>query len=115
MKYFNIFRKTITAAPLTCLEYMVEFTMPSRLSDEFISAVPMQRQLINKYMNDRKILSYALSVETYRMWVIFQVDSENELMNLVSELPLSALMDVQISPLTVLNIPKDDFSEICMN
>jgi muconolactone delta-isomerase len=94
---------------------MVEFTMPSRLSDEFISAVPKQRELINGYLKERKILSYALSVEMYRMWVIFQVDSEAELMSLIAELPLSSLMDVQISPLTVLNIPKDDLSEICLN
>ena len=115
MKYFNIFRKTITTAPLTCLEYMVEFTMPSRLSDEFISAVPKQRRLIDQYLKNGKILSYALSVETYRMWVVFQVDSESELMSLISYLPLSSLLDVQISPLTLLNIPKDDLSDICLN
>ncbi|MFZ4545373.1 MAG: muconolactone Delta-isomerase family protein [Saprospiraceae bacterium] len=115
MKYFNILRKTITSSPLICLEFMVEFTMPDRLSNEFISGVPRQRKLINRYMKNRKILSYALSIENYKMWAVFQVGSEEELMHLIAELPLSAMMDVQISSLTILNIPKDDLSEICMN
>ncbi len=115
MKYFNIAKKAITSPPAIMLEYMVDFTMPQRLSDDFIERVPRQRSLINRYMKNKKLLSYALSLESYRMWAIFRVSSELELMQLIAELPLTPLMDVSISTLTILNTAKEDFNEICLN
>lgn len=116
MKYFNIRTKTISATPQIALEYMVDFTMPSRLTDDFLERVPRQRQVINHYMKKKKLLTYALSLESCRMWAIFSVSSEIELMKLISELPLTPLMDVNISPLTILNTAKnEDINEICLN
>jgi muconolactone delta-isomerase len=115
MKYFNISKKKIITPSKAVLEFMVDFTMPERLSDEFIARVPRQRHLINRYMKNKKLLSYALSLESHRMWAIFRVNSELELMQLIAELPLTPLMDVTISSLTVLNTAKEDFNEICLN
>jgi muconolactone delta-isomerase len=115
MKYFNTIKRKITTPSKTALEFMVDFTMPERLSDDFIARVPRQRHLINRYMKSKHLLSYALSLESHKMWAIFRVDSEIELMQLIAELPLTPLMDVNISNLTVLNTAKEDFSEICMN
>jgi muconolactone delta-isomerase len=94
---------------------MVDFSMPERLTDEFIERVPRQRQLINRYMKNKKLLSYALSLESCRMWAIFRVSSELELMQLIAELPLTPLMEVNISTLSILNTAKEDFNEICLN
>jgi muconolactone delta-isomerase len=116
MKYFNIKSKKINATPQIALEYMVDFTMPSRLTDDFLERVPRQRQLINHLMKKKKLLTYALSLESCKMWAIFTVHSETELMRLIAELPLTPLMDVTISPLTVLNNAQhNEFDEICLN
>lgn len=116
MKYFNIKTRTISATTQSALEYMVDFTMPSRLTDDFLERVPRQRQVINYFMKKKKLHTYALSLESRRMWAIFSVNSEIELMKLISELPLTPLMDVNISPLTILNTTKsEDINEICLN
>jgi muconolactone delta-isomerase len=45
-------------------------------------------------------VNYALSLETSKLWAVFAVESEAELMELISELPLSKYMKVRISELT---------------
>ncbi len=81
-------------------QYMVEFTLPQPLSDEFIRRIPRQRQLVNRLLNDGKILNYSLSMESSRLWVICSAHSEAELMELISSLPLTDFMEVRISELT---------------
>jgi muconolactone delta-isomerase len=115
MKYFNVTAKAATATSQTTLEFMVDFTMPERLSDDFIARVPHQRKLINRYMKNRKLLSYALSLESQKMWAIFRVESEFELMELLADLPLTSLMELNISSLSVLNTAKEDINEVCLN
>lgn len=115
MKYFNIATKATSTSSQTTLEYMVDFSMPERLSDDFIARVPQQRKLINRYMKSRKLLSYALSLESQKMWAIFRVSSEFELMELLADLPLTSLMELNISTLSVLNTAKEDITAVCLN
>ena len=115
MKYFNVFTKTAPTSSQATLEFMVDFTMPDRLSDDFIARVPHQRQLINRYMKNKKLLSYALSLESQKMWAIFRVSSEFELMELLADLPLTSFMELNISSLSVLNTAKEDINEVCLN
>ncbi|MEO6758897.1 MAG: hypothetical protein ABIO24_05540, partial [Saprospiraceae bacterium] len=61
----------------TSIQYMVDFTMPKELPDEFVSRIPQQREAVNQLLNDGKILNYALSLENSKLWVVFSVTSEN--------------------------------------
>ncbi|TNE55028.1 MAG: hypothetical protein EP344_13645 [Bacteroidetes bacterium] len=79
---------------------MVEFVLPQPLSEAFISCIPEQRQAVNKLLHEGKILNYSLSLETSKLWVIFSANSEVELMELISSLPLTHYMKVHISELT---------------
>lgn len=115
IKYFNIEKNRIENVVENALEFMVDFTLPQRLSDDFIARVPRQRKMIQRYMNRKKLLSYALSIEQHRMWAVFRVSSEIELMELLANLPLTPLMEVNISTLTVLNTARHEIHEMCMN
>ena len=79
---------------------MVDFTLPSEYSEEFISKIPLQRNAVNRLLSEGKVVNYALSLETSKLWAVFAVESEAELMELISELPLSKYMKVRISELT---------------
>lgn len=81
-------------------QYMVVFTLPQPLSEEFISLIPQQRQAVNRLLHEGKILNYALSLETSTLWAVFSAHSEVELMELISSLPLTDHMKVHISELT---------------
>jgi muconolactone delta-isomerase len=81
-------------------QYMVDFTLPTELPEEFVSKIPMQRTLVNRLLSEGKILNYALSLENSKLWVVFSAQSEAELMEMVHRLPLTRYMKVRVSELT---------------
>lgn len=81
-------------------QYMVDFTLPQELNDEFIERVPDQRALVHKMLLEGKILTYALSLENGKLWAVFSAESETELMQMVQRLPLTRYMKVRVSELT---------------
>lgn len=85
------------------IQYMVDFTLPSELSETFIQLIPEQRSTVNRLMSEGKIMNYALSLENSKLWAVFSVDSEAELMDLISTLPLSRYMKVKFYELTFFN------------
>ncbi len=84
-------------------QYMVDFTLPDTLSDDFISTIPKQRRAIQRLFSQGKLLNYALSLETSKLWAVFSANSEVDLMEMVSDLPLSRFMRIHISSLTFYN------------
>lgn len=85
------------------IQFMVDFTMPSTLSDEFVSSIPKQRDAVNRMLTEGKLINYALALEDSKLWAVFSVHSEAELMELVSSLPLSRFMKMRICELTFFN------------
>jgi muconolactone delta-isomerase len=85
------------------MQYMVDFTLPSNLPEEFVSRIPHQRAAVNRLLNEGKILNYALALEHSKLWAVFSVRSESELMQLIQTLPLTRYMKVRISELTFYN------------
>ena len=87
----------------TNMQFMVDFTMPKELPDDFVSLIPRQRIAVNKLMEEGKLLNYALALEHGKLWAVFSVDSESELLDIVYGLPLTDFMKVRISELTFYN------------
>jgi muconolactone delta-isomerase len=85
------------------MQYMVDFTLPKDLTEEFVSKIQQQRNQVNKLMSEGKLLSYALALEVGKLWAVFAVASETELMELLSELPLTSMMKMRVSELTFYN------------
>ena len=85
------------------LQYMVDFTLPTELPEEFVNNIPRQRAAVNRMLGEGKILNYALSLENSKLWVVFAASSESELMEMVHRLPLTRYMKVRISELTFYN------------
>ncbi len=94
-------KPTYLEASLT--QYLVDFTMPQDLPEEFVSRIPHQRAAVSRLLNEGKILNYALSLENSKLWAVFSVRSETELMQLIQTLPLTRYMQVNISELTFFN------------
>ncbi|MEO1627497.1 MAG: hypothetical protein AAFV25_20265, partial [Bacteroidota bacterium] len=57
-------------------QFMVDFTMPEVLSDDFMNLIPYQRAMVQRYFNEGKLLNYALSLENAKLWAIFSANSE---------------------------------------
>lgn len=85
------------------LQYMVDFTLPDYLSNDFIGTIPHQRNTVGRLFSEGKLLNYALSLENSKLWAIFCAHSEADLMEMISDLPLSRYMKIRISELTFYN------------
>ena len=72
--------------------FMVEFEIPV-LTAEMMSLIPRQRMMINEYMLNKKVSSYSLAMDRSRLWAVFTVDTEQELIELVNALPMTPYMN----------------------
>jgi len=84
-------------------QYMVDFTLPKEMSEEFISLIPRQRSMVNRLLGAGKLMQYALSLENGKLWAIFSVEGEPELDEIILEMPLSRFMKWRTSELTFYN------------
>ena len=85
-------------------QFMVEFTMPPIMNDRFTSTIPAQRAKINQLFGTGKLVSYAVSLENAKIWVVFNAQTEGEADELARDLPLTKYMKFVVNPLTFMNI-----------
>lgn len=81
-------------------QFMVDFTLPKVLSDDFLETIPRQKEAVKRYFLKGVLVSYAFSKESSKLWAVFNACSYQEVKNLIYKLPLSKYMNANISPLT---------------
>jgi len=79
--------------------YMVEFELPDELSQDFLSLIPAQKAMVSKLFSKGLLKSYSLAVDNSVLWAVFLAESEFEVLELISDLPLSDFMTPYISEL----------------
>ncbi len=80
-------------------QYMVEFDVYYQIDSEFESKIPSQRNEISRLFENGKLLSYSLSKERTKLWGVFLVNSESELISIIEKLPLTPYMDYDYNEL----------------
>lgn len=83
--------------------YMVEFTLPELLTEEFVQLIPEQRRKTDELLADGVIKSYSLALDRSRLWVIMTADSEFDALHVLLDLPLTHHMTPEISELAFHN------------
>lgn len=84
-------------------QYMVDFTLPQILSEDFLKLIPQQRSKVNKLFREGKLINYALSLDHSKMWAVINANTELEVEDLLFELPLTRFMNFNIRMLTFYN------------
>ena len=72
---------------------MVEFKVPNPITQEIISLIPEQREVVEKLFTAGKLTIYTLADDRSTLWAIFVASSESELLQLIDRLPISSYMD----------------------
>lgn len=85
-------------------KYMIELELPSPLTVEFFSLIPAQHYAVEKLMTAGIIVSYTLSADQSKLWIIMTADSEADLVRQLETLPLSRFMKSITYPLAFHNI-----------
>ena len=69
-------------------QYMVEIELPGTITDEFASLIPFQRARVNILMFEGKILSYSLSEDRSRLWVVVNAASVDDAHSIIASFPI---------------------------
>lgn len=79
--------------------FMIEFDLPDTFTEEFLALIPKQRFVINRMLMDGQIKSYSLSIDRSKLWAVVAANSDFEVMELISQMPLSDHMTPTVSEL----------------
>ena len=78
---------------------MIEITLPDTMTSEFIELIPSQRKFIDKMMKKGVIISYSLSFDRSKLWVVVLSNSISEVRNLVGSFPIFCYIKFKINNL----------------
>lgn len=79
--------------------YMVEFDLPELFVEKFTHQLTEQRQKIDDFMRQGLVKNYSLALNRSKLWMTVSAYSEFEVMDIISDLPLSEFMVPSIAPL----------------
>lgn len=96
-------------------QFIVDFKLPEFLSEEFMELIPYQRAMVNRLFKDGRLLNYALSLESSRLWTVVNAATEIEAEAMVKDLPLTQFMTFEISMLTFYNSMEPITPDFSMN
>ncbi len=82
---------------------MVEFDLPNPLTEEIVNLIPSNRLVTNKLLNKGKFQSYTLANDHSKLWIVVLAESELDVLNIISELPISDFLLPNIIPLAFHN------------
>jgi muconolactone delta-isomerase len=71
------------------------------MDDYFMDLVPDHRVYVNSLIEKNIIEHYAVSMDSYRSWILFNADSEEEVEEYLSQSPLHKYWKVEIDRLFV--------------
>ena len=82
---------------LSSRKYLV--TINFFMDDEFMTFVPPHRTYINYLINKGIIDSYAVSMESYRSWIMMTADTKEQVMEYLKKSPLYNYWTIEIDEL----------------
>ena len=82
---------------LSLRKYLV--TINFFMDDEFMTLVPPHRTYINFLINKGVIDSYAVSMESYRSWIMLNAESKEEVLEHLRKSPLFKYWTVEVDEL----------------
>ncbi len=94
---------------------MVDITLPAELTEEFFLLIPKQRALVHKLFAEGKLTSYALALDRSRLWATIAAESEEEVTQILSLLPLRKFMQIEIHQLAFHQDAAMSIARISMN
>lgn len=95
--------------------FQVHIKLPEIFTNRFMSLIPEQRQLVNKLLEERVILNYALSMDRSNLWITIQAKSQLAVMDILSTFPIIKDVKVEIYELAFFDSAHVGMPEIIMN
>jgi hypothetical protein len=94
--------------------FMADCTLPTAFTKEQELQLTDQRAVMEYYLDEGILVNYALSLEHAKLWAVWNATSEVEVLELMVSLPLSEVMDIQVSLLNAFDT-KETTPEFSLN
>jgi hypothetical protein len=94
---------------------MVETRVPPEPNTEFFSLIPMQQRKIAELMAQKKILSYTLSIDRLKLWIIMNAESESDARQTLAEQPMDKYFDYHFHELMFHEMANTVFPAVSLN
>lgn len=94
---------------------MVEAEIPSNPPAEFFQLISPQRDFVVELMDKGVILSYGLSEDRAKLWIVVVAESRAEVNSLTEKFPMFKYMSFKIESMMFYNNSKHKLPELSLN
>jgi hypothetical protein len=77
-------------------QFMVEVSLPSYLSQDFIDLIPSQRAFIDEMFKRGTISGYSLASDRSKLWVTFIAKSSLEVDRVIAKFPIYSYIEYKV-------------------
>jgi muconolactone delta-isomerase len=96
-------------------KFIIDIELPEVITEDFISKIPEQREVVDKLLLDGKIYFYSLAFDRSKLWMGVHADNEAAVWNILYSLPLIEYMNADIHELAFHNSAKAEIYELSLN
>jgi muconolactone delta-isomerase len=83
------------------MQFMVEMFLPEEMEMDFMRMIPAHRAYINELISSGKILSYSISFDRTKGWIIFQSENAEDVLDIVQQFPIHQFITIEIHELFI--------------
>lgn len=94
--------------------YMVTLQLQHESTEEFIHLLPYQQTVIQRFSSEGKLLHYALSLESRKIWMVFKAKCQHDIPRWVASFPICKSCDWNVLPLEQFHTPQQT-PTLCLN
>lgn len=95
--------------------FYVHIILPDVFSKQFYDLIPKQREVINRLMEKRIVLSYSLDMDRKNVWAFIEAKNETEVMDILSTFPIIRYIKISIHELAFYDSARVSFPDLIMN
>jgi hypothetical protein len=94
---------------------MIEAVIPANPPAEFFQQLSAQRDIVVEMMDKGILLSYGLSEDRARLWIVVVANSKEEVNAITEKFPLFKFMSFRVEPMMFYNNSKHKLPELSLN
>jgi muconolactone delta-isomerase len=82
-------------------QFMVEIFLPDEIDLDFMRMIPAHRAYINELISGGQIISYSISFDRSKGWIIFLADNAADVLDTVQQFPIHQFITIEIHELFI--------------
>lgn len=95
--------------------FMIDISLNSVLSREFLDLVPKQREQVARLLGERRLTSFSLSLDRSKAWAMMLAESDEEVNTILATFPLRKFMKVEVHQLQFVETAPTLVAHISLN